>query len=694
MGIRLDWEVESEAGWSEVGEDAAALAARKRRNRRLRTAGLVLLTIIAIVGGTMGWRLYSIGRQLRADLKTIVEIETRSLREGKRSTFLSMQAEYEEWQREQSRTFDDYQLLEDRIQVNGKIVNLEITADLARVVVEEIFNGKPYHVTWFYQHTEDGWRHIPPNPNQWGAQASLETVHFRISYHAEDEALARRLAVQVDEWWDAACRITDCVDDPVAPQIRIEPDPLVDMGWASYDSDVLIIPSPGLGRVPADGSDDPTLFPTVARYLAGYWADSTVFEQFKHPELEYSQAQWLRDELAIYVNHRFDDSVPRSGFFNPLAEDYGTEIVRQILEQMPSNEELFSFPDMLEEITGTPAEQLNVDWGTYLAQRLRRESSLVSRGFLTEARLIYGGGGSGRDEGGPIVNFPTEVAADPASIELLSVRKSGEMIRLVWIEVRFTLRTAEGGSYIAFEPYRLFQGQWRHESVVSADWGEVQTEESQYISLNYTDLDASYAEGLAPYLERQYLQAARDFGVDTNALPGINVTIIPTTFTHPSGNDIMISSLYAAGYDPAFTSSSYVQTEVGWRLIANLLTQRVPMLPINHPISASFIIWEMDRSGLNGQAALTGLLDEYGPVSARFLVDQSNPLSFIPPYEDTDYAKARALLDVLVNRYGERAVPTLLDNLYESSSVDDWLIRSFDISFASIQADWEAALNR
>lgn len=692
MGIRLDWEVESEAGWSEVGEDAAALAARKRRNRRLRIAALVLLAILATAGGTMGWRLYSIGRQLRADLRTIAELETRSLREGNRSTFLAMQADYEEWQRDQSRTFDDYQQLDERIQVTGKIISLEITADQARVVVEEIYDGKPYHVTWFYTRTDEGWRHVPPNPNHWGEQTSLETVHFRIAYHTQDEALAKRVAIQVDKWWDAACRVTDCLEVPDAPQIRIEADPLVDMGWATYNPNVLIIPSPGLGRVPADGSDDPTLFPTIASYLAEYWADSVIHTQLSLPRTQFSEVAWLRSELELYLNHRFDENAPRSGFFHPLVEKHGPSVVREVLAVMPHYEGVFSFPSQLEQITGTPADQLNVDWGPYLAQRLRGESALIRDGYVSEARLLYSdtvGRETEVQEG--VVNFATEVAADPSTIELLSVRKVGE---LTWIEVRFTSRTPDGAQRIVYEPYRYANGQWVHVAALSSDWGAGQIEETSHIRLIYRDLDAPYAEGLAAYLEQAYIFAANDFEIEQSSLDNMDITITPNAFTHFSGNDMVIVSLYASGYDPTLTPSSYAQTEIARRLITHLLSTRIRSLPINHPISASFLTWEMDQRGLNSEAALSGLLDEHGRVGANWLMDQAHPLSFVSPYEDVDYAEARALVDVLVKRYGKQAVPTMLEHLGAGVNMDDWLMRGFGITFADVQAEWEAELSR
>ena len=126
MGIRLDWEVESEDDWEEAGEDPAAALARRQRLRRIRNIIIIVGGVIAAIGLAVTLRLRAISERLQIQLETAVAAETLALRLGDRGAFLGLQADEGEWRRIQADVFDEYQELGSRLSVPGEILDMQI----------------------------------------------------------------------------------------------------------------------------------------------------------------------------------------------------------------------------------------------------------------------------------------------------------------------------------------------------------------------------------------------------------------------------------------------------------------------------------------------------------------------------------------------------------------------------------------
>src|SRR5687767_5312232 len=109
VGIRLDWEVESDGGSEAVAEDAAALAAMQRR--RAITRRMVIATIlIALVGvGGLALRFQQVRTQMLEALTAPVEAETLALRLGDEAKFMRFQGAAEDWRTHQHRSFEIFQ---------------------------------------------------------------------------------------------------------------------------------------------------------------------------------------------------------------------------------------------------------------------------------------------------------------------------------------------------------------------------------------------------------------------------------------------------------------------------------------------------------------------------------------------------------------------------------------------------------
>jgi hypothetical protein len=357
----------------------------------------------------------------------------------------------------------------------------------------------------------------------------------------------------------------------------------------------------------------------------------------------------------------------------------------------------------VEAVTGAAWHELPVGWETYLAQRLHAETDLVQQGFVTEAILLYRD--PEREQPALVLDVPTETLAKVGSIHVADASQSGV---ITWAEVHFLLAdNPEAGERVAYEPYRVVDGRWVHTWPQLIDWGVERQDFSAHVTVSYFDLDAPSVEGLLPYLEQLYVRTAGDLGLDTADLPPVLVSITPSVgrastpamtqprvlAQEPERLGITVPSPYSAVRYAETSAADYVRMIAARDVITALLMARVEPFPVNHPFAAAFLTWELERFGLDSSAALQSFLIESGRVSQPWPVDGTGKMDFRPPYQDQDYYAARALLDVLVRRYGPEIVPVLVENLGQSSDVDDWLMHSAGITFADVEDEWSEAVS-
>jgi hypothetical protein len=680
MGIKLDWEFESEHDWEEVGEDPSLLDLRKRRGRQLWNLAIVVLALGGAVFGVVRYRLHSINRQLRADLESTIASETLALRIGDQQAFLDAQSEVGAWDAVQENTFDTYQVLGERLVPTGEVVDLDMDGDQARVVLREQLDGQVYHVTWFYQHGEEGWLHVAPAADLWGAANRLETEHFTFIYYDADSALVDVLASRLDGWWEAACQVTGCQEGLPHIEVRVEPDPLVRLGWADYDGSTLVVPSPLLGRVPEDNPYDPQLEGDLAALLTWRWVEYLV----GGPVEAYSELDWVSVELQTWLRHTLDGSKPPSAFLGPMAAAYGSGFVPGFVERVRRGEPAVP---VLAAMTGTPASDLPVSWDTYFTYRLRGEAQLIADGYETEAALIYGD--PGREVGGEAVrvaSYSLVQEARPDSIRVVGTQQDGEV---VWAEVVFE---AEEASLVGYVPFRLVGDRWVRAALYDTDWGGEQEERSQHFVLHYRRLDAEAVHFLLPHLEQIYGQVAADFALPTDQSQLV-ISVQPNPVEPRVTQDFMsVPSPYNAARPVDQTPQDYIRSTASTLLVESLVTEQLTGLPDDHPLIGGFVMWESDRlkidSGLPFGTYQVQLAQETGEG-----VPESLAQIWENDWQGYVYTVgAAALIDVLTEIYGPEVIPTLLANLENAESMDDWLSESVGITSADIEAEWQVRL--
>ncbi len=387
MGIKLDWQVESEQSQVRASEDPDARLHRQHLRRQFLAVLAGLVVVLGGVGGVVVWRLWSVDHQIRQDLLDTVEIEVTALRIGDFANYMAIQRSASDaFMLEQSRQFDEYQRLKQthRVELTGKVISVTIDDQRGRVVLQEIIDGVPYQVVWFYWRYEDveaqdqsGWRHVPDDLTFWGEAREIEQGDVTISYHALDERLARALAPRLSEWWADGCPALSCA---LSSGLRVEivAERPKDLAWSTRRAWTLSVTSPLVGRSRADLPLSPDLESEIATLIA---ARLVSYASADLTPLPYSDAAWLQSELARWLAASFLGT-SGTGFTDSLRAIYGDGVPARLLEAIRTGATLDA---TVTGIGGVPLGQLSLDqlnsldWRGFFQWRLEQEAQLATQ---------------------------------------------------------------------------------------------------------------------------------------------------------------------------------------------------------------------------------------------------------------------------------------------------------------------------
>ncbi|MDX2077500.1 MAG: hypothetical protein SFZ02_13810 [bacterium] len=284
MSIKLDWEMDGQVQRG-IGEDPTA--SRKRRLRAIR----LLMFLSVIIGLGIGafifvdQRFNQLNRQLETELRDTLIAEVTAIRIGDWDAYKKLQRSADPtWEDEQRANFQAYQdaiIRGSNIELNGRILSLEIDDNVprARVHVEEIIDGVAYTRVWFYwRYSEDedkdllldGWKHTRPDYTFWGESNTLEGRYATITYREVDARVAQDLMTYLDQMVELACTTRNCAN---LPRLRadISPEGYGGLMWSPSDRNLLLIPSPYAVRARSDMPFSPEMQAQVASLLAGWF---------------------------------------------------------------------------------------------------------------------------------------------------------------------------------------------------------------------------------------------------------------------------------------------------------------------------------------------------------------------------------------------------------------------------------------
>ncbi|MBZ0300887.1 MAG: hypothetical protein K8J31_14150 [Anaerolineae bacterium] len=387
MGLRLDWEIESEQQVvrQATGEDPETRRQRRRRRFLILLIPLILLAIIGVVVGAVALRLREVDAEVEKVLVDTVDAEIATLRIGDEQAFMNFQRSASDaWQETQSQAFDAYQTLklDSSIQLTGQIIDTVVDGSRARVQVQEIIDGTPYIRTWFYWRYEDGWRHVPPDYTFWGEGQRRESGTVTVYYQAVDDSLARITAETVANWLQTGCDSLGCETVPTL-RVQIVADPGFKTDWSPDDPWLLRMRSPYTQLARMDAPFDFSLQFEVANLVAERLV--SVASNDLQPVYP-ADVFYLRSSIVSWLVGRFVSINTNAFLIGSLAQHYGEAAVGLLLQALEPE----SDASVLNGVTGAATlAEANLDWRDFLTWRLALEDELIQRGDEGSFLALY-----------------------------------------------------------------------------------------------------------------------------------------------------------------------------------------------------------------------------------------------------------------------------------------------------------------
>lgn len=395
MGIQLDWQIESERKRRRAVEDPTTKQRRRQQRHQLMAAIVVLAMVVCGVVGGLWWRLRSVDNSYRQDLLDTVDAEVRALKIGDLDNFMAIRRSgHQPWLDLQRSVFDEYQQMKDagRVALTGEVLDVEMDLDesRARVVVEEVIDGVPFQVAWFYWYYADqeqsGWRRVPPDIAFWGDEQTLERDNVQVQYHELDERFAEALSTRLGEWWAVSCHWLSC-PVPLPPlTISVEPRSPAEPDWDLNDNWHLILTSPMyLDRVRRDMTLEPSLERRLAQMVAARVTTYAKSPNYPFEPLFYSDAAWLFQEYQTWLAGRFTPYVEGSAFLEGVAANIGEDATGMMLRLMSADSMI---GPVLGSVTDLGVMTPSLDWSSFFQWRLTLEESILRRDNISEDQVL------------------------------------------------------------------------------------------------------------------------------------------------------------------------------------------------------------------------------------------------------------------------------------------------------------------
>lgn len=382
MGVRFDWQIETENVVEGQGVDRSMVGSGRRQLLMLLTVIGVFVVLIAGVVAAVVIRLNTVDNAIRENLLETVQAEVTALRIGDPVAFIDLQRSADiQWARFQTDRFRRYQTLKEQpdFQITGKVVDVEIDNQRGRVTLEEIVENTPNHTIWFYWRYADGWRHVPSDYTFWGAPAVTEKLNVEVQYRAVDTDLANLLAGTIDSWIDAGCKALDCSIRVETPrlQVRIIAEPYIKLTWDSKEPSTIILPSPlATGErmrvdLPLSLENEDSLARMVSEWLFDHVTNKLT------PDAT-ADAAWLREAIINWLAGTFTrrPNALQTQFIQSLRDNYGDQALAGLVQSLNPRTDI----NVISVVLNEPLEGLKLDWSAFFQWRLEVEKTLLSRG--------------------------------------------------------------------------------------------------------------------------------------------------------------------------------------------------------------------------------------------------------------------------------------------------------------------------
>ena len=324
----FEWHTEEEGA-----RDALKPALQPGSAPTRRRLVLLVLVIVLVVAGGAYWA-YKATQNHVTEATERVQEDVQASHEVVRQA--GLRADLELFHRFVSSADPDWTLAQEQLVTGGRWLDrstldlswqrtvsstaaITVSADLLEA---EVISQEAYHYTTsngaqevaLLAHTDvyrlgpDRWLFAPPRPEFWGEEAVLNLQRLRLTYAARDEALAQRLAGDLNELVERACNELRDLDCPVYyrlsahftrdPRLMQDGQPGTLPLWAQ---EPLALPAPSLIGTPLNEAAYRALFLGYARHVIAAAIGELVGWQCCEPGLFFQvllEQQWQQLGLA------------------------------------------------------------------------------------------------------------------------------------------------------------------------------------------------------------------------------------------------------------------------------------------------------------------------------------------------------------------------------------------------------------
>lgn len=397
MSVKLDWQIESDQRHRGSGQHKEDPGAGRRRRRLLLRVVVTVAALLVLVGGVVMFvteRLRQADERERVQLENTVQAEISALNVGEATTFAAIQrSATDAWLRVQTEAYADYQSdksLTDRV-LTGRLYDVQVDHQRGRVQVEEIENGTPYTLTWFYWNYDEirdaagnvieagGWHHVAPDYTFWGEPASLTKTNFTVRYQELDAPLAQSMSVALERWYGTLCASLDCTRLPFLT-VDVLADPTLTTRFADETTWQLLVPSANTGRARYDQPFSGTLEQEVAVVLA----ERAVAAYTLSPDVR-SDAHFFADAAQRWLAGQWLQVDTGSYLLTSLIQQNGTGILSRLLGALRPG----SSVAVLSTALGLDPATAELDWRDFVSWRLALERDVIAVGDQNALLQLY-----------------------------------------------------------------------------------------------------------------------------------------------------------------------------------------------------------------------------------------------------------------------------------------------------------------
>lgn len=294
--MSFNWQTDEEREdlWREAEPDAA----ERPPSRRGRWLGLLLLLAVLSASVYLVWQetqqqVEEAEANIEADVLSSHQLGVQAAQEGDAELFITiLSGREQQWTDAQKELLEEGLLYEQRVRPLGltpdasapEVVDITFSPDLrdAELTVEQRYRpansddeagSLRLQQTYVYRKGTQRWLFAPPTDEFWGSQARTQGQILRLRYPTRDEALALRLANDLDALLQELC--TELAACPADMQVRVglETDPatvmeLNDARGVLEEGLEMSLPAPSLLATPVDDAGYQALLHGYGRHVA------------------------------------------------------------------------------------------------------------------------------------------------------------------------------------------------------------------------------------------------------------------------------------------------------------------------------------------------------------------------------------------------------------------------------------------